>query len=127
MNWDMNERPTLETNPTALWQKRDSGGNPAKDLVHPGKESLELLMKSHLRDRDDALAIVGYRDYIREYDIPEEDAVAQDLLASLTSINGEGRYQFLQGITGIMVEGNRGWKIFNWGKRKKEEEERGNS
>jgi len=70
-----------------------------RELVHPGKDALDISMRTVLKDRDEAKIVNTLLSWCREFDFPEglEDIKGQ--LALYNSVGGYSRDQFIQAIT----------------------------
>jgi len=97
--------------------------NVGRDFVHPGKNSQELLMRTILKDRREANAVVLLRAKFQEFEMTtaEDEEMLKDLLAALCSIGGISRKELLMCITQIVAPSLYGQK---WQPNKKDGRER---
>lgn len=72
----------------------------AKELVHPGKDPQELLMRTFFRTDKELNAVVNYLSKCREFDDKEGEQVLLMKLAGKTSIDGLARSQLVEVLTG---------------------------
>jgi hypothetical protein len=70
-----------------------------RELVHPGKDALEISMRTVLKNVDEAKVIMQLISWCREFDFEEglKDIMTQ--LALYNSVGGYARDQFIQAIT----------------------------
>ncbi len=71
-----------------------------KELVHPGKEPKELLMRTILTDVNEARDLALTLAKCDEFGMEQEKQLLLYLLAARTSVGGKARTELLQGITG---------------------------
>lgn len=91
-------------------------GHLAKDLIHPGKEAKEMLMRTSLIDVNEARDVALVLAKCDEFDMEEEKQLILYLLAARTSVKGQGRLEYLQGIVNILspaMLGFKGAKIYD--------------
>ncbi len=87
----------------SLLQGQQSG-HLAKDLIQPGKSLLDILMRTVLRDDNEARDLALTNAQLDEFGLEEEKAnLILPLLAARTSVNGRARLEYLQGMTGILA------------------------
>lgn len=78
--------------------------NVAKELVHPGKDPLELLMRTVLKDPAEANDAVMFLHKLKKFDLLEEyRELILGWLASRVAIKGVGRLDYLQASIGILA------------------------
>jgi len=75
-------------------------GNLARELVHPGKDAAELLMRTNFRDDNEARDAVLFLDWCEEFNVPTE--MARNILAARCSVQGMSRREYAQVATGII-------------------------
>ncbi len=86
----------------SLLQGQQSG-HLAKDLIQPGKEVTEILMRTFLLDVNEARDVALTLAKCDEFGMEDEKQLILYLLAARTSVNGRGRLEYLQGMTGILA------------------------
>lgn len=86
----------------SLLQGQQSG-HLAKDLIHPGKDVVEMLMRTFLLDVNEARDVALTLAKCDEFEMEEEKRLILYLLAARTSVHGRGRLEYLQGMTGILA------------------------
>jgi len=91
----------------------------ARELVHPGKEPIELLMRCYFDDEREVNAAVLYLSKCEEFDDDEGKKILLWKMAGKTSIKGRSREDLLQAVTGTLLKANRSPLL----KGKKEEKE----
>jgi len=96
------------------------GGGSARDLIKPGDDVKELLMRSNLVDDNEARDLSMSLSKMEEFKLKEEQKLLLYLLASKNSVRQQGRLQYLQGITGIIAMADNMWGM---GRKKKKEKE----
>lgn len=94
--------------------------NIAKEFVRPGKEILELLMRTVLEDINEANWVAEAIEWCEEF-CPKKVALVQRILALRTSIKGRARLELLQYGTGIVAPSLMGVKSGNDGRDGKQE------
>lgn len=75
----------------------------AKELVHPGKEPLELLMRCYIDDERELNAAILYLSKCEEFNDEDGKKLLLMKLAGKTSIKGRSRVDLLQAITGTLL------------------------
>lgn len=94
--------PAESVSPMALWRRRSSH-NIAKPLIEPGEKLEELLMRTRLEDENQARDVILAIDWVREFDLDEEEDSLRLLLAILPSIEGVGRKEYVMVATQILA------------------------
>ena len=84
--------------------------NTLKEFTHPGKDPKELLMRCVFKDERERNAAVLYYAKCMEFDLPAENEVLANWLASTVSVRGLARRELLMGGTGIIAPGLYGVK-----------------
>ena len=95
-------------------------GNPAKELIHPGSDVKEMLMRTYLEDANEARDVALTLAKCDEFGMEEEKNLILYLLAARNSIRGRGQIEYLQGIVGILspsMLGYKGAKVHDHNKR----------
>lgn len=86
----------------------------AKELVHPGDNPMDLLMRCNFDNDREAKAAAMYLAKCKEFGDKEGESLLLMLLAAKTSIKGRRTTEFLQAITGQLLrpqpENNKGKK-----------------
>ena len=75
----------------------------AKELVHPGKEPIDLLMRCWFDDEREVTAAAMYLSKCEEFKDEEGKRLLLMKLAGKTSIKGRRTNDFLQAITGTLA------------------------
>lgn len=75
----------------------------AKELVHPGKEPIELMMRCYFDDEREVNAAVLYLSKCEEFKDEEGKRILLWKMAGKTSIKGRSRQDLLQAVTGILL------------------------
>lgn len=92
----------INTNTMGSLLQQQGQGNVAKELIHPGDDVVEMLMRTNLLDvnevRDVALTLAK----CDEFGMEEDKNLILYLLAARNSINGRGQLEYLMGITGVL-------------------------
>lgn len=71
-----------------------------KELVHPGKDVIELLMRTVLSDVNEARDLALTLQKCKEFRMEKEMDLLLFLLAARTSVGGKARSELLMGLTG---------------------------
>lgn len=77
-------------------------GNLAKELIKPGDEVKDLLMRTNLKDENDAIDVGLLLAKYQRFNMEQQAHTLLYKLAALTSINGLGRKEYSQVATGII-------------------------
>lgn len=83
---------------------QDGGESVARELLQPGDDAVSLLMRTDFRNERQAIAATRMLAKCREFHIDWGLLMLRDLFASLTSINGVARKQFMQAHVGVIIE-----------------------
>jgi len=94
--------------------------NAARELVHPGKEPIELLMRCYFDDEREVNAAVLYLSKCEEFDDDEGKKVLLWKMAAKTSIKGRARFDLLQALTGQLKNNGPDYQVE---KKQKEDDE----
>ncbi len=95
--------------------------NVAKELVHPGKDPKELLMRCIFKDERERNAAVLYYAKCEEFSLEEEKQVFLTWLASTVSVRGLSRRELAMVSTGIIAPSLYG--VHEWGGKDKKKRE----
>lgn len=78
--------------------------NLTKDLMKPGKEIAELLMKTRLIDDNELRDVILTYSWLDEHELDEEKTELIMYLAGKCSVDGWRAFQVVEALTGIMAE-----------------------
>ena len=99
-----------------------------RELVHPGKDALDISMRTVLKDRDESKLIMQLMSWCREFDFPEGIEDIKTQMALYNSVGGYARDQFIQAITqtyrGTTYKGEKEYHKSNY--RKDDEDKKDN-
>lgn len=80
------------------------GGQLARDLIKPGHDPKELAMRTYLADENECIDLSMSWHKMKEFGLEEDMQLLLFLMASKNSIQGRARTEFLQGITGLLLD-----------------------
>ncbi len=80
------------------------GGQLARDLIKPGHDPKELAMRTFLADENECIDLSMSWHKMKEFGLEEDMQLLLFLMASKNSIQGRARMEFLQGITGLLLD-----------------------